>query len=134
MAKISAHGAIIGTLEFLTVAKRYMSDGVILKDSGHGWKLHSRLKAGVSPQEAFTSAKERLDTALADNPAAAEYRRQLHALCGQGKRWKLNMAVTLMPNDPDGVWSEACDGYGDNVHADLDDVCALCSAYRNMKG
>ena len=40
------------------------------------------------------------------------------------------MAVTMMPDDADGVWSEACDGYGDNVHADVDDVAKLCALYR----
>jgi hypothetical protein len=39
MAKISAHGSVIGTVEYLTKAKRYMSDGVILKNSGFGWEI-----------------------------------------------------------------------------------------------
>jgi hypothetical protein len=54
----------------------------------------------------------------------------LHELCGLNKRWKLHAAVQMMPDDPDGVWSEACDGYGDNVHADIDDVAKLCMVYR----
>ena len=35
-----------------------------------------------------------------------------------------------MPDDPDGVWSEACDGYGDNISADVDEVAALCELYK----
>lgn len=42
----------------------------------------------------------------------------------------MHAAVQMMPGDPDGVWSEACDGYGDNVSADVDDVVALCRAYK----
>ena len=54
----------------------------------------------------------------------------LHDLAGLGKAWKLNSAVELMPDDPDGVWSEACDGYGDNVHADVSEIVELCGLYR----
>jgi hypothetical protein len=35
-----------------------------------------------------------------------------------------------MPDDCDGVWSEACDGYGDNVSADVDEVAQLCALYK----
>jgi hypothetical protein len=28
------------------------------------------------------------------------------------------------------VWSEACDGYGDNVSADVEDCVELCRLYR----
>jgi hypothetical protein len=34
-----------------------------------------------------------------------------------------------MHDDIDGVWSEACDGYGDNVHADIDEIAKLCRLY-----
>jgi hypothetical protein len=33
----------------------------------------------------------------------------------------------MMPDDCDGVWSECCDGYGDNIRADVDDVAKLCA-------
>jgi len=130
MAKICAHGAIIGTVEYLTHAKRYMSDGVILKNNGPGgWKLAGKVKPGIDPAAAYTAAASRLADKLGALPDVAAYLRALHDLAGMGKRWKLHMAVTMMPDDPDGVWSEACDGYGDNVHADLDDVCQLCRLY-----
>jgi len=50
-------------------------------------------------------------------------------LAGLGKARKLHTAIQYMPGDPDGVWSEACDGYGDNVHADLDEVSHLMRLY-----
>jgi hypothetical protein len=130
MAKLCAHGAVIGTLEYLTTAKRYMSDGVILKNNGFGWKLAGKVKPGIDPAGAFQRAQERLAAKLAELPAAAAYRRELHALAGMGKRWRLHQAVTMMPDDPDGVWSEACDGYGENVPADIDDVVTLCTLFR----
>ena len=130
MAKIAAHGREIGTLEFTSYAKRYMSDGVILKNQGFGWKLYGKVKPGISPEQAYNAAKARRDAALAERPANANYRKMLHSMCGLNKRWKLHMAISMMPEDPDGVWSEACDGYGDNVHADLDEIVDLCIAYQ----
>jgi hypothetical protein len=132
MAKIRAHGSIIGTVEYMTYAKRYMSDGVVLKNSGFGWKWLAKVKPGITPQHAYQTAERALTDMIAVNPAAGEYRKALHALAGISKRWRLHLAVQKMPDDPDGVWSEACDGYGDNVHADVDDLVALCAAYRLM--
>lgn len=129
MAKVSAHGAVIGTIEYVSHAKRYMSDGVILKNTGHGWKLFGKVKPEWTPQAAYEAARERFAAKLAKSPAVAAYIRELHSLCGLSKRWKLHTAVQLMPDDADGVWSEACDGYGDNIHADLDDIVALCRLY-----
>jgi hypothetical protein len=130
MARICKHGDVLGTIEGLTKASRYMSDGTLLVNRGFGWKL-AKVKAGVTINaESFARAKERQESALRDRPALAEYRRQLHDLAGVSKRWKLHAAVTAMPDDCDGVWSEACDGYSDNVSASVDEVSALCRAYK----
>jgi hypothetical protein len=131
MAKISAHGKEIGTVYFTVKAKRYMSDGTVLINSGFGWKLGPKLKAGVTPQKAYDRQVAHQREELAKRPATVAYRKELHELAGVSKRWKLHMAVELMPNDPDGVWSEACDGYGDNCSADIDEVAHLCMLYKN---
>lgn len=133
MAKISAHGTEIGTVEFMTYAKRYMSDGVILKNYGFGWKIGGKVKAGVSPRDAYERNAAHLRRQLIERPCAAAYYKELHSLTGISKRWKLHSAVQLMPDDPDGVWSEACDGYRDNCHADIDEIVRLCMLYRNMR-
>lgn len=132
MTKCSAHGSIVGTIEYMTHAKRYMSDGVILKNHGFGWKLAGKIKPGFTPEQATKIAQDGLAEQLAQKPAVAAYRKALHDLAGLGKRWKLHAAVQLMPDDCDGVWSECCDGYGDNVHADIDEVAELCRAYQCM--
>lgn len=134
MAKLSAHGTEIGTLYLLTSARRYMSDGTVLRNGGFGWKLHARLRAGVVPEEAFARQVERAREFGVAHPEAEAYRKALHSLAGLSKRWKLHAAVELMPEDPDGVWSEVCDGYGDNVSADLDDIVELCRLYRTALG
>jgi hypothetical protein len=130
MAKISAHGIEIGTIEYTSKAKRYMSDGVILVNIGFGWKIYGKIKDGATPNAAFQVAKEKQRILLAGRPAFSAYRKLLHDMAGLSKRWKLHAAVELLHDDPDGVWSEACDGYSDNVHADLDEVCELCRAYQ----
>ena len=130
MAKISAHGAIIGTVDYATWSVRYMSDGKILINKGHGWKIGGKVKDGATPAQALAKRQEKLTAKLAACPAYAAYRKLLHDACGLGKRWKLQMAITVMPDDADGVWSEACDGYGDNVSLDVGEVAQLCAAYK----
>jgi hypothetical protein len=130
MAKISAHGKEVGTVYFTTTAKRYMSDGVVLRNFGFGWKLGGKLNGGLTPREAYERQLGQQRKLLAERPEIAAYRKELHALCGLNKRWKLHAAIELMPDDPDGVWSETCDSYGDNISADLDDIAALCRLYK----
>jgi hypothetical protein len=132
LAKVSAHGREVGTVYFTTTAKRYMSDGTVLKNDGHGWKIYGKVKAGVTPEQAHANAAARQAKLLAERPELAAYRRALHAQAGLSKRWKLHATIELMPDDPDGVWSETCDGYGDNVHADLDDIVKLCKLFREV--
>lgn len=129
MAKLSAHGNEIGRLIFLTYVKAYMEDGMVLKNIGFGWKIHGKVKAGVDPRDAYKRAFDRQVEFLAPRPAYRAYRSELHAMAGVCKRWKLHAAVELMPQDPDGVWSEACDGFGDNIHADVEEVSHLCALY-----
>ena len=131
MAKLSANGVEVGTIYTLRAAKRYMSNGVVLKNIGFGWKRHGKLKAGFTPEQAYALALENQTKALAARPAFAAYRKELHSMTGLCNRWKLHTAVELMPDDCDGVWSEACDGYGDNVSADVDEVGNLCRLYLN---
>ena len=134
MARISAHGSIVGTIDYLTKSKRYMSDGVILKNAGFGWKLAGKVKPEYTPAQAYEISSANLAKRMEANPAAARYRRELHEMAGLSKRWKLHAAVSMMPDDPDGVWSEVCDGYGDNVHADIDEVVELCRWYKLAHG
>jgi hypothetical protein len=66
---------------------------------------------------------------MSRKPALQACRKALHDMAGLGKRWKLEQAIAMMPNDPDGVWSECCDGYSDNVHADIEEIIQLCQLY-----
>ena len=57
MAKLSAHGTEVGRVMFTTYAKAYMSDGVVLKNDGSGWKILGRVKDGVTPTKAYENQK-----------------------------------------------------------------------------
>lgn len=129
MAKLAAHGSEVGRITYLTSVKAYFSDGKVLRNQGFGWKMAGKLKEGISPLQAFENAKLRQSEDLANRPYFAAYRRELHSMAGIGKRWKLHQAVSMMPDDADGVWSTCCDGYGDNIHADIDEVTELCKLY-----
>ena len=129
MAKLSAHGQEIGRIFYTTYAKAYMADRKILKNTGSGWKLGGTLKDGLTPECAFQNAVELQRKHLSERQALAAYRKELHSMAGLCNRWKLHSAIQLLGNDYDGVWSEACDGYGDNVSASIDEVVTLCKLY-----
>lgn len=129
MAKLSAHGTEIGRLYRTTSVVAYFADGKVLKNAGFGWKLHAKIKEGHDIHAAFEKAKANQDSFLSMRPALAEYRKELRAICGITKAWKLHAAIQMMPTDADGVWSEACDGYGDNCSADVDEIGKLCDLY-----
>lgn len=130
MAKLSAFGRTeIGTVYKLTSARRYMTDGTVLRNGGFGWKVAGKVKPGFTPKEAYERAAASQTRALAENPAYSAYYKALHDMAGMSKRWQLHAAIELMPEDCDGVWSECCDGYGDNVSADIDEISELCRLY-----
>jgi len=129
MATLSKHGTEIGRITFLTYTKSYRSDGTVLKNDGLGWKLFAKCKPGVDINDVYLKAVEKQKEFLNDRPAHKAYRKELHSLAGMGKAWKLHQCVTLMHDDIDGVWSSACDGYGDNIHADVEEIAKLCRLY-----
>lgn len=131
MAKLSAHGKEIGRINYTTYSKAYFEDGVILKNEGRGWKVFGKCK--FSPQEAYENALEHHKRFTAARPCYATYRSYLHSLAGMGKAWKLHTAVTTLGDDIDGIWSEACDGYCDNVRASVEEIKHLVDLYQQAK-
>jgi len=129
MAKLSVHGQEIGRITALTSVKAYFSDGKILKNIGFGWKLHAKVKQGIDPNYAYEKAVIRQNDFFKEKPALKEYKKALHTLAGMNKRWKLHQTITLMYDDADGVWAECCNGYSENVHADIDEISELCNLY-----
>ena len=133
MAKLSAHGTEIGRIQYTTQTKAYMSDRKVLVNYGSGWKVKGTLKAGLDPVSAFKSAQDKQAVRFANNPALREYLKELFSIGGIAMTPRLHMTIELMADDCDGVWSECCDGYGNNVHADIDEISNLCALYRTAK-
>ena len=131
MAKLAAHGKEIGRVDYTDHSIAVFEDGHILKNGGFGWKLWRKLKVPTEAASFLARRIERQREVLAARPALRAYRAELHQMAGLCKRWKLRAALELMPDDPDGVWSEACDGYGDNVSADVSEVANLCRLYKD---
>jgi hypothetical protein len=132
MARLGAHGREVGTLYFTTSARRYMSDGVILRNTGLGWKIAGRCRPSSDPAAAFRAAQQAQREKLAGQPALMAYRAWLHQIAGLSKRSRLHTAVGLMPDDPDGVWSSACGGGPIDCSANLGEVVELCRLYRAL--
>lgn len=62
-------------------------------------------------------------------PMYARYKTLLYKYVPKTHRTLVNTAISLMPNDPDGVWSEIND-HGDYRYSiDLDEAIDLCRAY-----
>ena len=132
MATLSKHGREIGRITGLTTVRAYMADGVVLRHDGTGWKQYGKLKPGVNPETAYANAKARIEKFLSERPCFAAYRKALHDMAPQSKRWMLHAAVEMMPDDPDGVWASVVDDYDPrrSVEAGLDEICALCDLYK----
>ena len=129
MATLSKHGKEIGRLEYLTKTLAFMDDGTVLVNRSDGWKIHSKVKAGVTPRQAYQNRLNHYREHSEKYPVFAAYRRELIEVAGM-KRARLHMTIELMPDDPDGVWSDCCDGYGDNFSATIDEIVELCRLYK----
>ncbi len=127
MAKLSAHGKELDRREYASFRVAVFADGHILKNSGTGWKLYRKCKPGTDV------AQYALDCRTRYNARPEEFHRYIGALqdaCSLEKRWMLHTAITMMPEDADGVWSEMTDhsgSYGDSY--DLEDIARACRAY-----
>ena len=97
----------------------------IMKNYGQGWKLWKRLKPGIQPEEYARKFNDRTKAIL---PEVLTYIDCLIQCANLEHRARLHTAVSLMPTDPDGVWSEFDDWSGYTL--DLDDVVKCCRAYQ----
>jgi hypothetical protein len=128
MARLSKHGEEIGRVYFTTSVRAYMSDGTILQNDGTGWKVRGK---SSDIRKAYADQVEKQNAVLSQRPCFNAYRKELRNLTGIGKAWKLHSAIQVLGDDVDGIWSECCDGYGDNVHASVDEVARLVRLYNN---
>lgn len=133
MATLTAHGKEVGRFYGLVTVKSYMEDGTVMLHDGLGWRKYAILKPGLTPEQAVKNKSARESAILKEYPFFAEYRRALHELAPQSKRWALHGAVTMMPNDPDGVWSTMVDCIGPRTRLSvgIDEIVDLCRIYQS---
>jgi hypothetical protein len=131
MATLKSKGKIeIGRIEYTAKTLAFFDNGDILVNYGFGWKKYATVKPGINPNQAYMLRKNFQIETLETHPALKAYRARLIDIGGL-RRSKLHTAIQFMPDDPDGVWSETCDSYGDNFSASLDEVVNLCRLYKN---
>lgn len=128
MAVLRKHGGEVGRVTLVRYVKAYMADGVILRNYGDGWKLGGKVKPGVTPEEAYAAQVRALGEAW---PEWQTYRNAiLQAAPNVQKRNMLHLAITMMPGDPDGVWSEVTDTIGGPyLQMDVGEIAELCRLF-----
>ncbi len=126
MATLNKHGIELARIEKVNYSLAYMSDGQVMKNDGSGWKLWRKVKAGMDVAEVARNAEAKYAEKLRNNPTYATWRKLVHDTVPRQYRYALTTAVSMMPDDPDGVWSEM-DLYGCPI--DLDDAVRLCMYY-----
>jgi len=129
MATLYKHGEI-GQIERVAYKVAYCRDGQVLRNDGDGWKTWKKVKPGIDPIQAFENCKARYAEKLATKPAFAAWRELFHELVPFKCRNLMLTAISLMPQDPDGVWSEVNDYIGFSGESfSIEDICQLCRTY-----
>jgi len=119
MATLSKHGNH-KQVEYITYKVALCQDGSYLRNYGHGWKLHTKLKPGVDYLTAYANRIKKIEETQETRPIFAAYKRAM-------LRWKLldrvriSYTFDLLGDDLDGIWSELADGY-DRVDIDLEEI------------
>lgn len=128
MAKLSVHGQELLRVELMTSRLSFRSDGHVLRNYGSGWKLWKRLKPKTNPEEHVKKRGKLIAKKDASMPCYVAFRSEMHSIIKLEDRSLVLRAIQLMPDDPDGCWSELCDNwYG--IGLSPDEIVNLCRLY-----
>ena len=129
MATLRAHGRELYRLRAAGYDKVYMEDGTVLKNSGDGWKVYARCRN--NPADLAEKVREKHLRKREEQPAYREFLDRMLEVGGIRVRSALCMYISLMPNDPDGVWSEM-DSWRETrdrlSHREISELCRLYNA------
>ena len=129
MAKLRSHGLELFRDEGLTDKIALFADGHILRDYGSGWKLYKKLKPGQSATDYAETLRERLRTLR--GPSWHAFAERFHALVSFKNRHFVYNAIKLLPDDPDGVYSEMDDSFmGREIGLSIEECVELCILFR----
>jgi hypothetical protein len=123
MAALSKNGAEIRRFELLYKTYSVRSNGKVLCNSGHGWKVVN-LKPGVTVETFIANREEIQEKIRQFRPCFAKYRAAVQAEFPISTRWKYLTVEEMLGDDIDGIWSELNDGFPP-VHVDIDTLAEL---------
>lgn len=134
MAILAKHGSEVYRYNGIAYRLSFRSDGEILRNSGSGWKLWKRVKAGVNPAEYANRQRERHAAMDERQPLFCAFRSLMEELVPFGARYWVLEALKLLPGDPDGLCVELAESTlqysDDNPDLSIDDCVKLCQAYQ----
>ena len=120
MACLSKHGEYI-KFEFPRYNKAYCEDGTVLVNYGNGWKLYGKLKMAYADAIKGIKAKQ-----AAVGPSSQKLYAELFRMAGNLKsRVMLCQALEAYAHDPDGMFVELDETYGENRWS-RDEIGNLC--------
>jgi len=125
MARLCKHGQEIGRVETVGKTFAYFANGDVLANSDGSWRIHGKVKPESTPTQAYENHKAKIVRICREKPAYAEYRHAVMQAAPVSTRWKLLAAMEVLGDDIDGIWSETCDGYRDNLHLSVEEVAEV---------
>ena len=133
MATLNKHGEHV-VIEYVWYRKAYCADGAVLANYGDGWKVAAKLKAGYDWRDVATKKIQDRDRMYYECPAFAKFVGHVNSLVGgYCHRPLVKVALSMLSDDPDGMWSELNDHgmYGNNktLELSIDDCVKLCEGY-----
>lgn len=132
MAKLSAHGEELLRLEFTTYRLAYMSDGQALRNVGDGWKKYKKVKDGLNIREVVQDRGQKRLNFRNECPCWARYLDLLVDNFSLEHRAAVHTIIDMMPQDPDGCWSEINDNMGEDS-IDLETLVEMCRAWQSAE-
>lgn len=129
MASLNKHGESV-IIKQLWQRWAFCSDGTILVNKGHGWKVHGKLKKKSDYKKAAEARKEWLNADRIHRPMLQELERLLDKMVPSlAKRLYLREALRSFAHDPEAVknLSEEDGQYGANLS--MEDSIQLCRIY-----
>ena len=125
MAKLKAHGQIIGQFEYVSGRIAVMSDGHVLRNTGGGWKLFRKAKPGITAQQILEGRTKSYNARREACPSLARYVELLAGTTSLENRYIVETSFELLGTDLDGVWAELNDH---GIKVTFEDVQELAEA------
>jgi len=128
MASLGKHGDCV-IVEFTWHKTAFCQDRTVLRNHGNGWKVYGKLKANVDYKAHADKVKRQRDEDYASMPCVKAFMEWINSnVKSYAKRAYLRTGLSLLHDDPDGLWSELQDDYN-APHLDYEDCEKACRLY-----